>query len=307
MAGERAQAGMDRWLLSAGGGLMLFWLIFYFAAVRPAWRAEAESLAAAQTALDELAKVCQAKEGARPEPEAREALNQRNTKLDAMLAKLVNLEFQGSGQGLGDYSLDAVLRSGRDPGAYFAERRIGLKQVATECALKFVPPQVGEQFGIDVPPDQKVSEQEFRMHLVRLFVLHRFFLAAKEAGVAEVRGIQHLPAARVEGEAPERLVQFPMLLKLRVPERGLAQLLYTLQRAPESGEGRSWFCLRGFSVAVKDPRSGLVDAQLALGALFPASFLKANGLPGLEEAPSKRGGPAGFADRPPSRDPTKPN
>ena len=106
-----------------------------------------------------------------------------------------------------------------------------------------------------------------------------------------VRG-RPAPEEEEKAQAPtiERLIQVPLIVRLRATERDFAQFLDELQLAPprpsavKGGPGSGaldlvpYLCLRGLQVVVKDSRSGVLEATVAVGALFPEKLLKEQGM-----------------------------
>ena len=99
----------------------------------------------------------------------------------------------------------------------------------------------------------------------------------------------------------ERLIQVPLVVRVRADERAFAQLLYELQPSPtdprfqNGGRPARYFCVRGLHATVKDPRSTVLDATLQVGALFPDSQMKEQQVPikedtgpGLQRTPVDR-------------------
>jgi hypothetical protein len=87
----------------------------------------------------------------------------------------------------------------------------------------------------------------------------------------------------------ERLVQLPLVVRVRADERAFTQLLYELQPSPTdprfqngAAPGR-YFCVRGFHASVKDPKSTMLDATIQLGALFPESQMREQQVPIKED------------------------
>jgi 5-methyltetrahydrofolate--homocysteine methyltransferase len=152
--------------------------------------------------------------------------------------------------------------------------------------------------GVDVPPEDFVKavrrHQPAVMGMsVLLTTCFKSVVATMDALAASGLPKDHpalplVPKALARMEL-ERLIQVPLVVRVRADERAFAQLLYELQPNPtdprfqNGGSPSRYFCVRGLHASVKDPRSTVLDATIQVGALFPESQMREQQVPLKED------------------------
>lgn len=250
-------------------GAVALWVALFYALVVPQWAQRESEIRAAQEHLGLWRKYYQAAPEARALPAAARELDHEERGLAEALTVLKQIEIGRDMQG---FALSAA--EGGDPMNYLDTlRRKVLSAARSRYAIRLAP-------GLDdlgLRGDLAKNRKDVPLNLARLFALERFLAAAKEANVTEVLAIRFpkpgvVPAAEAEKAEVERLLQVPLVVQFRAPERNFAPLLCELQRPTD--KTRFYLCPRGFQVGVKDASSGMVEASVAVGALMPVSQAK---------------------------------
>ncbi|MBE7466857.1 MAG: hypothetical protein HS116_25585 [Planctomycetes bacterium] len=281
------------------------WIVLYFAMVSGTWSERETQDTEAQAQLERWLKYYKKGDGLMPVKEANQALKDERTRMNAALEELQALEFAPT-KLFPKYTITAVGTG--DPNNYFDRQRVELREaVSKRLGLTLAP-------GLDdLGFSGNLTQDPVPLNLLRLFVLSRFLTSSKGAGVSEVLAIKYpKPEALLTGDevaepavvtekkteaAPAgpkipRLIQVPLIIQLRAPEKNLARLLYELQLPSE--QARSYFALRAYQFEVRDAASGLVDAELAVGALFPeAQYIEELKIPYKEDDKPRWQVPAG--------------
>jgi hypothetical protein len=225
-----------------------------------------------------------------PRPDAEKEVKESNNKLMRNIEELKRLEF----------GTPETLQQFTEAAAGTGDRSNYLITLRTQIANK------QNQLGIIVPSNLGIEDQAaddpVALNLMRLALVDRFMLACKEAAVPRITRIKHEQPKLVrasdddeedtaaddsrgrsrdkeeagEKVRPDRLVRFPMRVTVAAPERSFAQLLFELQKPAEKLRG--YFCLQGFSLWVKDPNSGMVEATLEAAALLPSRYVEKSGI-----------------------------
>lgn len=244
-----------------------------------------------------------------PHPDAEKALNESNSKLQAHLDNLRKIEF-GTLDSLRVFSVAAA--GSNDPKNYLTASITQMKTRAKDSLNISVP--------VDLGINEKTAEDPVPLNLFRLAMVERLLTSCKESGVIAVSRItyetpkrieqpeteeetaedkekdkdprKHKKDERDEEKKPEKdpgelLVQFPMRVVVAAPERAFAQLLFEMQKPSDTTHG--YFCLRGFSVWVRDSNTGLIEASMYVTALLNLKTAQKLGIPVKE--PDDRHGP----------------
>ena len=266
----------EKKLLVIAVGLVVAWGVLYSMFVSPLWASREEALSAAEQKLERLKKLTKGSEDTWEVPTANATLDLEAAALKEMLAELQTLQVKD----LGPYKLTAV--GDRDPNTYFARlRRELIENVRKESSVA-----IGPAIASDLGYRDKATNDPVALNLIRLFALERFFEAAKAAHVEEVTSFQYPDPAvlpRPEGLEIEKLIQVPIVVRLRLTESALGPLLYHLAPNPRHKQGDRYFCIRSLQTIVKDEKSGVLEASLNLGSLFTESQLAEQGIVVKEE------------------------
>lgn len=293
----------NRNLLLGAAAALALWLIVYFAFVRSNWSACAAKLKESEATRADWEKYYQPKAGLLPKTDAERALEENGNQLSANLQTLQKTEM-GTAQWL--YPFTVAAAKGDDPNNYFDRKRIEIVNKANNEQHVPVPPGLGII-------GERGGEDPVAVKLLRLYMAHTFIDACHKAGVKRILpgGIKHYPPRLiyVDGEDEEegaaaagpakkgepaktaapagasRVVQFPMKVTIQAPETSIGKVLFELQQPSDKDHG--CLVLRGFSVAAKDPGSGLVEATVAVAGLLSESYTQEQGIvmKGAEDRP----------------------
>jgi hypothetical protein len=263
----------DKKLWTAAVAAVALWGVLFGMLVYPQWTARDTQLAAAQDKLESLQKLITAADGTESRPKAEAEVNKERAVLSDALAELKHIEMGD----LGKFKLSAA--GSGDPAAYFAQMR---RTVSESAGQGKSPVRLGDKVRDNLDFGELAQRDPPALNLVRLFVVTKFLEAAKDAGVQEIVSIEYpapTPLVRPEGLEIERLIQLPLVVKVRADERSFAQLLYELQPSPtdarlQNTAASRYFCVRGVQSTIKDPRSTVLDGVVSVGALFPESQMK---------------------------------
>jgi len=279
--------------LGAAGALAL-WLIVYLASVRSNWSDYSAKLAEADAASTDWEKHYLVKAGLLPKKDAEKALDENGRLLSANLQTLQRIEL-GIPQWLHPFTIQAA--GGGDPNNYL-DQMIKKTQARSNDVLHIPVPN-----GLGIIGD-RAGDDPVSVKLLRLFMADTFINACSKAGVTRITWIKHYsprmifteadeanqpeegadpapPAKKGASKAPapigaSRIVQFPMKVSVQLPEKSMGKLLFELQQPSVQDHG--YLCLRGFSVAAKDPGSGLVDAAVAMSGLLNENYVREQGI-----------------------------
>lgn len=264
------------YVLGALGALAL-WGILYRFLVSPLWTQREAEISTANQALEQLTGAMEPQKGTWLLPKAQLEVKKNRLELEDALAELRHMDFGD----LGDYKVSAA--GSGDPNTYFSLKRREVLDAAQKPPELHFAPGLKEDLGFRELP----SSDPIGLNLVRLVAVKRLLEAARDARVQDIVSIQY-PAPMLlpppEGLETNKLVQLPLLVRLRADERDVAQFLYEVQpgrddpRFKDGGGPRRFFCLRGFSAEVKDPKSGMWEVQVALGAIFQEAQLREQGV-----------------------------
>jgi len=252
----------NKGIFTVAAALIGLWLALYFVLlVQPNWGQRETEVAAAQSNLDTWLKFYNSGKDKLPLPEASKRLAKQEEQLDAAQRSLRQIEFTK------DFQTFTLAAAGKeDPNNYFDKKRNETRaEIKDRMGLKFIA-------GLDdLGFRNKVLEEPVPLNLARLFVLQRFCGTARDAGVQELQSLvypKHRIVPQPEGSdaAVAKLYLVPLEVRFRATERQFAQLLYEVQRPSDAQ--RSYFALRGYTIGVKDAKSGMVDCWVALGALL---------------------------------------
>lgn len=270
----------SKYTLMAGAVAAVLWGVGYFMFVAPTWAERDREIENGRTAMQDWLERYEPSKTTQPLPVARKELEARMASYHKGLEELKGIHFVRDLRDMGPFTLASA--KGDDPKNYFDKKRNEVsKAVAGSYELQMAP-ELG---------DLGFSDDDVGLNLARLFVLKRFFAALKSAKgkeVAYVDGIRY-PKPRVisfdeampaEGDANAplpagRLFVIPLKVRLRLPERNFAQLLYDLQPNPTDPQNATankeacYFLLRGVEAQVRDKADGTLYAEIAVGAIFP--------------------------------------
>lgn len=291
----------SKYTLIAGAAAAVLWAVGYFMFVAPMWAERDQELENGRAAMkDWLDRYKPAKE-TQPLPVARKELDARMASYHKGLEELKAIHFVRDLREMGPFTLASA--KGDDPKNYFDKKRNEISKAVAGAYELQMAPELG---------DLGFSDDDVGLNLARLFVLKRFFAALKSAKgkeAAYVDGIRY-PKPRVIGfdeavpadaatNAPPpagRLFMIPLKVRLRLPERNFAQLLYDLQPNPADVQNATankevcYFLLRGVEAQVRDKADGTLYAEIAVGAIFPEQqFVKELKIPYEEPRQSYRG------------------
>ncbi|MCZ7646525.1 MAG: hypothetical protein M5U26_14775 [Planctomycetota bacterium] len=278
----------NKLLLFGAAGFAALWAILYTVLVSGNWTARDEEDQAAQENLERWAKFYKKDAGYVPIKDAHKALKDERARIGEAMKELEGIEF-GPTKLFQKYTLAAV--GSGDPNNYFDRMRNELAETAEKRLNIALSPGLS-----DLCFRGPMTEQPVGLNLLRLFILRRFLNLAHEAHAVEISNLKYsrpfaLPtgeeaAAPATGEEPpaakDRLFQVPLQIRLKITEKNLGTLLCELQRPSDAN--RSYFVLRGFQIEVRDAGSGLLEAEIGVGALFPeAQFIGELGIPYKED------------------------
>lgn len=297
-------------LLIGTAAIALLWIVLFYTLVAPKWaEAEANKTAASEHRKDwELyMRNDAAKKAAEKAPdaspieyltqhEAEKKLKENRSKIEIKFSELKKIEF-GDHETLKPFSVAAVGKNG-DPQNLLNEKT---KQAALRAngILK-------------APISPEIVSGEFEnaaINLLRVAIFEAFMTACRDAKVEQIVQVRHFAPApilvpeeeKTDEEKPEepkkkskykddkdkdeekvakvdRLIQFPMKVQLRVPERFSNQVLFELEKATPEKRGdemRGYFCIRGFHVAVRENVPNLVEMTVQVSALLRESEVRA--------------------------------
>ena len=252
-------------------GLIVGWAVLFYVLVYPLWTSREDVLKAAGQKIERLQKLTNERSGTWAVPAANASLDDEARALKEMLAELKTVQ---AGD-LGSYKLTLV--GDRDPNLYFARlRRELIEKVRKESRVL-----LGTNVATDLGFGDKATSDPVALNLVRLFALDRFFDAAKAADVEEVMTLQFPDPAvmeQPEGLEIEKLVQVPIIARLRLTESSFGPLLYHLEPNPKHKDVDRYFCIRAFEAAVRDDKSGVLEVSVNLGTLLTGAQLKEQGI-----------------------------
>lgn len=263
-------------LLLMAVGLMVAWAVLFYLLVHPLWTSRDQALATARQKLEKLEKMTKGGSDTWQVPAANASLDAEAAALKAMLAELATVQASD----LGPYKLTAV--GDRDPNTYFARLRREMIENVRRDSTVLLSPLIADDLGFR----DKATNDPVALNLVRLYTLSRFFEAAKAVGVEEVTGLQYPDPAvmpRPEGLEIEKLIQVPIVVRLRLTEPSFGPLLYHLEPNPKHKLADRYFCIRALQAVVQDDRSGVLDVLVNLGTLFTETQLKEQGIVVKEE------------------------
>lgn len=263
--------------LLATAGVVVLWLILYSVMVSPNWSQRDNEVEETEDQLGRWVKLYKEKEKTKALPVANEKLDDEMRLLNRSLSELGKIEFTKE---MTAFTITAVGKG--DPNNYFDRKRKETASYAQSRLNIMLAPGINDNLGFV----GKHTKDPVPLNLARLFMVRRFFEAAKRAGIREVLRIQYPRPGPImeeeeaelieqpddkeeeeEAEEAEKIFQIPMVVRMRSPERNFAQFLYELQRPSE--KNISYFCLRAFLVSVREESKGVIDSQVAVAALFP--------------------------------------
>ena len=277
-------------ILGAAVGLGI-WLCIVFMAINSNWALQAQKLKDTESARQNWDGYFTPKAGQKqlPKKDAENEIELSNAKLRENLHVLQHIEF-GNVDSLKQFE-EAAAGSG-DKKSYFIQQRTMVEQKSIT------------QWYLKVPPDLDMvsrADDPVSLNLVRLALVDRFLLSAKEAGIQRVVKIKYDTPTVIEppeikadtnskdkdakeakydpkgdtkkggkpapaAEVQEKLMQFPIRVTVVGPERAVAQLLFEVQRQTDSSHG--YFCINSVRVEINDAATGTVKATLGLSALL---------------------------------------
>ena len=269
-------------ILGALAAAAVWGALYQYVLVQPNWNERDIAVTNAEASIETWRKLYKEKKDFMALPDATAQLVKREQVLEAAAKELKQAEFT---QDWKDFTLAKAGSS--DPNNYFLRLRGEVLAQAKADGLRLAA-------GLDdLGFRGKTLEEPVALNLARLFVLSRFFSAAKDARVADIQKIEFAKHRKVSMEGTEdlpieRLYLVPLQVHFRATERDLAQLLYELQRPADPKQ--AYFVLRGFRIEVKDITSGVTECWAAAGALVTEGVAKQMKIDIPEEA--KSGGPA---------------
>ena len=272
-------------ILGAAAGLGL-WLCIVFMSINSNWSLQAQKLKETETARQNWDGYFTPKAGQiqLPKADAEKEIELSNAKLRQNLGVLAHIEF-GTPDTLKPYQ-EAAAGSG-DKKSYFIQQRTNVEAKSNG------------QWNLKVPPDLDMvsrADDPVSLNLMRLALVDKFLLAAKEAGIQRVMKIKYETPTIIEApelkaepkdskeakydpkadakkggkapppEAQDRLIQFPIRVTVVGPERTVAQLLYEVQKQSDNVHG--YFCINSVRVEINDAASGTVKGTLGLSGLL---------------------------------------
>jgi hypothetical protein len=280
-------------LLIGAAATLAVWLIVYYGFIQSKWTAADDARTETKAAKDAWDELYKAKDDMVPKPDAEKAIDESNRKIRDNMVLLRTIEF-GNEMLLKTYTESTA--GSEDHKNYVIKLRKTLVDRTQSMGIKVTPPDLGF---VSKNADEPVS-----VNLIRLAMMDRFLTNCADAGLnnkARVTKISYgnpsaiaLPESAADArtdasfseEAPragkkgaaapaekpvasDRLVQFPLIISLELPEPAVGQLLYEIQK-PTSDGLHSYFSLRGIRIVVHDNSisTGLVEAELIVSALL---------------------------------------
>jgi hypothetical protein len=289
-----------------GAGIaVVLWMILYYVLVSDNWTQREEFINRAKTTYKGITE----KQGVsdKPEKEPTRPLSAANAVLTGeekrqaeLMAQLQKIEFAQSMPGF----QHTDIKAGEDPKNFFDKKRKESTEAAKQKGLKFGAGYEDLGFRNAVIEDDVKVE----LNLARLFITNQVLNAIATTQVAQVSAIRYpkpflipLPEdpniekeespktpvgpvrtgqaprgpakeEKVEAGPPPQLGQIPVVVRIKMEEARIATLMQELQKP--SVEGHGFLSLRGFEVTLRDKNTGLVDVELALGAVFSETKLK---------------------------------
>ena len=287
------------YFIGAGIAIVL-WLILYYVMVSENWTKRDEAMARATSTLKAIGEKQAPKDGSRALARANEVLGLEGKRQADLMAQLQKIEFAQSMPGF----MHSDIKGGEDPKNYFDKKRRESTDAAKGKGIKFAAGF--EDLGFrNAVIDETVAVE---LNLARMFIVNQVLSMVANAQAAQVTAIHYpkpfliplpedpniekeekvvaAPTSSRTGVAPKKgpkeevvealppplLGQIPVVIRLKIEEGKIVTLLQDMQKP--SAEGHGFLSVRGFEVMLRDSNSGLVDVEIALGAVFPDPKLK---------------------------------
>ena len=282
-----------------GAGIaVVLWLILYSVIVAGDWNTRDEQVKTSNETLKHIYEKQVSKDGTKNISDGLAVLAAEQQRQDVLMKQLEKIEFA---QKLPAHQIQDV-KAGEDPKNYFDKKRREGLDAANGKGLKFSPGW--EDLGFRATLNDDLPQ----LNLARLYVLNQFLDTASGVHVGQIVSIHYpkpfmiplpddpnaekevvvqTPSGRrrtgqpekekekeesIEAAPPPLLGEIPLVVRLKIEERKIASLLQELQKP--SSDNHGFFSLRGFSVMLKESNTGLVELELALGAVFSEVKLK---------------------------------
>lgn len=294
-----------RILLSAGGCIAVWWIVYAWA-VAPAWSAAETERTAAEAARKKWRKYYRKdRDGkTRPLPQARAALKRNDEALKREKTTAAEIFFADEKQ-LQKYSRAAAGEG--DPNNYFDRlRRRTTEQIVKQYGLTVDPKWNDLGFRGNVLGTDEV-ESKVELNLLRLAMADRAAEAARraasdsavpaqffgflygkpraakfprdedEAAAAEAAGSYPADTQKEKRKPPaERIIEVPMRLRVRMPEKNFVRFLYELQRPPKNPDDWGFLTVRGFQIVTREKyrAAGVIEGSVRVCALLPESLFR---------------------------------
>lgn len=293
----------------------LTWIILFYTLIKPKWTEAAEKRETAEQRRkdwetymknDAARKAAdKATEDKKIEyltrGEADKKLDDNRKKIEVKFADLKRIEF-GTKDSLKAFSVFAAGKGGDTSNLLNEKVKQAILRANGILKAPITPEKISNEF----------SEVDDSNNLLRVAMFEAFMSAARDAKVEQIVQVRHFAPAPIlvpedkitdedsdepkskpkkkgsdkdkdkEEEKPkvDRLIQFPMKVLLRVPERFSNQVLFELEKpTPEKQafdkDPRGYFCIRGFHVTVRENMPNLIEMTIQVSALLRESEMKA--------------------------------
>ncbi len=296
------------------GIAVVAWLILYSVFVAGDWTKRDEYVKNSNDTIKRIAEKQKVRDESKVDPKAKDepkvkedlkplavsvaVLDAEKQRQDVLMSQLKKIEFA---QKLPAHQIQDV-KAGEDPKNYFDKKRREALEAAQGKGLKF-----GAGWD-DLGFRASLNDDPTPLNLARLYILNQFLDIASGVHIGPIVSIHYpkpflipLPddpniekaqvvqvvTGRRRGAAPDKdkekeesveaapppqLGQIPLVVRLKMEERKFTVLLQELQKP--STENHGFFSIRGFSAMLKDSNTGMVEVEIALGAVFSEVNLK---------------------------------